>query len=768
MKRLPLAHVKNQIDMKTKTSLMLLAWLNLSGAAAQNFYDINTIQEIKINFYQSNWQFLLDSLKDEPGQPYLLVPSVEINGQAFDSVGVKYKGYSSYDPDNLKNPLHIELNHVKKGQNYLGVKDIKLSNVFEDPTFTREILSYEILQKYMNEPLANYAKIWLDGEYWGVYVNVESINKPFLRKHFHTDGDNPFFKCNPVDVLGTNGHSDLKYDEDHPDSAYYYPRYELKSDYGWAQLLALMDTLTNYPNKVDRVIDVDRALWMLAFNNVVVNLDSYTGVFAQNYYLYQDKNDRWLPVVWDLNLSFGGFNNLDGSSLLTLQQLKELDPLVQIDNDFRPLIKSLLENPVYRRMYLAHMRTILEENFANTSQYRARALQLQSIVSAAVLADDKKFYSNAEFVSNIDQTINPANVFSLVPGLTDLMAGRYDYLTTNPNLTPVPPAISSVTDLLDGEVYVTAGISNATAAFVYYRYDSAGIFQSLPMVDDGQHHDGAAGDGVFGQSFPYNGIVAQYYVYAENAGAGMFSPQRAEHEFYTATFNPPPPNVGDLVINEFLADNENAETDEAGQHADWIELFNNSDNLISLNGLYLTDESTKPDKWLFPLGTTIPAKGFLIVWADEDQSQGPQHASFKLGAGGEFLMLSNGAGGVVDSVSFGPQIADISFGRYPNGTGDFVAMPRTFNAVNSLSSGTSHLWQDASLQILPNPAFDLLSIRSGQPLGRILVSDALGQQVLQLDAGDKLSVMLDLSRMPAGLYFAQVGQRPVKRITLQK
>ena len=410
---------------------MLLACINLSGAAAQNFYDINTIQEIKINFYQSNWQFLLDSLKDEPGQPYLLVPSVEINGQIFDSVGVKYKGYSSYDPDNLKNPLHIELNHVKKGQSYLGVKDIKLSNVFEDPTFTREILSYEILQKYMNEPLANYAKIWLDGEYWGVYVNVESINKPFLRKHFHTDGDNPFFKCNPVDVLGTNGHSDLKYDEDHPDSAYYYPRYELKSDYGWAQLLALMDTLTNYPNKVDRVIDVDRALWMLAFNNVVVNLDSYTGVFAQNYYLYQDKNDRWLPVVWDLNLSFGGFNNLDGSSLLTLQQLKELDPLVQIDNDFRPLIKSLLENPVYRRMYLAHMRTILEENFANTSQYRARALELQSIVSAAVLADDKKFYSNAEFVSNIDQTLNPASVFNLVPGLSDLMDARYNYLTNN-------------------------------------------------------------------------------------------------------------------------------------------------------------------------------------------------------------------------------------------------------------------------------------------------------------------------------------------------
>ena len=755
--------------MKLRTFfLLLLSFGRSSVGTAQNFYDINAIQEIKVNFYQSNWQHLLDSLKEVPGEPYLLASSVEINGQTFDSAGVKYKGYSSYDPNNLKNPIHIELNHVIKGQNYLGVKDIKLSNSFEDPTFVREVLSYEILRKYMNEPLANYAQVWLDGEYWGVYVNVESVNKPFLRKHFHTDGDNPFFKCNPIDVLGTNGHSDLKLDEDHPDSAYYYPKYELKSDYGWAQLLGLMDTLTNYPNKIDRVVDVDRALWMLAFNNVFVNLDSYTGVFAQNYYLYQDKNDRWLPVVWDLNLSFGGFNNLNGSSLLHLQELKELDPLVQIDNDFRPLIKSLLANPVYKRRYLAHMRTMLQENFAGISLYRPRIIELQNIIGTAVLADDKKFFSNAEFVSNVDETINPANVFNLIPGITDLMDGRYNYLMNNVNFTFGPPSIANVSDLWDGEVYVTADISNATSATLHYRYDSAGIFQQLQMWDDGQHHDGAAGDGRYGQSFPYNGLVGQYYVYAENTGAGMFSPQRAEHEFYLANLNPPNPNVGDLVINEFLASNMNAETDEAGQHEDWIELYNNSDAALSLNGLYLTDDATKPDKWLFPLGTMIPANGFLIVWADEDQSQGPLHASFKLSAGGEFLLLSNGAGGVIDSLSFGQQLVDSTFGRYPNGTGPFVFMPRTFNAVNSLVNSVDALWQDASLQILPNPAFDVLHINSGQPLGLVRVSDAFGRQVVLKDAGSLNAVSLDMSTLPAGVYCTRVGNRAAKLILLLK
>ena len=102
--------------MKSFVNFILFTCFGISAVTAQSFYDINSIQEIKVNFYQTNWQHLLDSLKDVPGNNYLLVPSVEINGQVFDSVGVKYKGYSSYNPNNLKNPIHIDLDRFKKGQ----------------------------------------------------------------------------------------------------------------------------------------------------------------------------------------------------------------------------------------------------------------------------------------------------------------------------------------------------------------------------------------------------------------------------------------------------------------------------------------------------------------------------------------------------------------------------------------------------------------------------------------------------------------------------
>ena len=65
---------------------------------AQSFYDSGILQEIKITFFQDNWDFKLDSLKNIDGGDYLLARSVEINGELFDSVGVKYKGNSSYSP----------------------------------------------------------------------------------------------------------------------------------------------------------------------------------------------------------------------------------------------------------------------------------------------------------------------------------------------------------------------------------------------------------------------------------------------------------------------------------------------------------------------------------------------------------------------------------------------------------------------------------------------------------------------------------------------
>ena len=109
-----------------------------------------------------------------------MAQSVSINGTVYDSVGVKYKGNSTYSSNQVKNPFHIELDTYKE-QDYQGYKDIKLSNVKNDPSFVREVLSYKIGRQYMDASLSNYANVSVNGTLIGLYVNSESVSKSMQR-----------------------------------------------------------------------------------------------------------------------------------------------------------------------------------------------------------------------------------------------------------------------------------------------------------------------------------------------------------------------------------------------------------------------------------------------------------------------------------------------------------------------------------------------------------------------------------------------------------
>lgn len=219
----------------------------------------------------------------------------------------------------------------------------------------------------------------------------------------------------------------------------------------------------------------------------------------------------------------------------------------------------------------------------------------------------------------------------------------------------------------------------------------------------------------------------------------------------------PLPAVGEVVINEFLAENENGSTDENGQKEDWVELYNRTASPKSLQGLSLTDDSGKPSKWDFPPGTMLPANGYLIVWMDEDSSQGPLHANFKLRKAGEFLMLSNGAGLVYDSLSFGAQTTDVSFGRYPNGTGAFTFMPTTFAAANSLVSAVATPATPERLAIFPNPATQTAQIKGSAPLGYLHLFDAGGRMVLHQQTLRAQQTQIDLTDLSPGVYWLRTA-----------
>ncbi len=144
--------------------------------------------------------------------------------------------------------------------------------------------------------------------------------------------------------------------------------------------------------------------------------------------------------------------------------------------------------------------------------------------------------------------------------------------------------------------------------------------------------------------------------------------------------------------------------DACGSHEDWVEIYNAGDQTVSLDGYFLTDDAGNLRKFQFKANKKqtliIPAKGFLLVWCDEDELEGAAHANFRLSANGEFLALTDPNGVVMDSLTFSQQTPDISFGRSENGAGtwEFQVAPSP-NGSNSEAGiqSTMQLYGDCRL-----------------------------------------------------------------------
>ena len=520
--------------MKNRIFIVALGLLSSVAAYAQNtLYDLGTVQNIEIFFSQADWNHQLHVLKLTT-DGYLKADSVRINGTRFANVGVKYKGNSSYDSTWVKNPWTIALDKYED-HSYEGYTSLKLSNCYQDPSLIREVLSYNILSNYMECSQANFARVYVNGHYFGLYTNVEDIGKTWCASHFKSSKSNAFFKGNPLITPGPAVKSNLKYLG--ADSSLYANYYEIKSTYGWNRLVALCDAASNNGSVLPSLLDMDRFTWMMAFNNLLVNLDSYIGAFAQNYYIFRDNNGIFNPIVWDLNMSLGGFPFVGSSNTslgsLSIANMKQLPTTIHQTDPYWPVINVVMANARLKKKYHAHLRTMLQEYVA-TGIYDTLAGQMQATIAGAVEADTHKFFSTAQFQQSLNTDID-AGTYQ-VPGIRNLMEARKTYLLGRPEITATSPSISNVSASFDGtNAWVTATLTNHqdTAVFLGYRNSAAAKFTRIKMYDDGLHADQAAGDGVFGTSFEANATQSQFYLYAENAEAAIFSPLRAEHEFYS-------------------------------------------------------------------------------------------------------------------------------------------------------------------------------------------------------------------------------------------
>ncbi len=124
----------------------------------------------------------------------------------------------------------------------------------------------------------------------------------------------------------------------------------------------------------------------------------------------------------------------------------------------------------------------------------------------------------------------------------------------------------------------------------------------------------------------------------------------------------------DIVINEFMAKNETTIEDKYGKYSDWLELYNNTDQDISLLNYSISDKENELEKWIFP-DITILSKSYLLVFCSgENSKEGELHTNFKISSSGESLWLSNSDRELIDNTKEVELAADESYSRIPDGS----------------------------------------------------------------------------------------------------
>ncbi|TXF91543.1 hypothetical protein FUA23_02265 [Neolewinella aurantiaca] len=503
--------------------------------AQEDLYALEHVVEIELEMHDDNWKKKLNAWKKQL-QKKRVTATLKVDGVTYDSVGVRLKGNSSYfapaRAEKKKLPFNIKLSYINKKQSVNGkYETLKLSNLFRDPSYLRETLSYQIVRDYMAAPECNYARLTVDGEYYGLYNLTESIDENFWEEEFATT-NGIMFKCDPESKedapencppgIGAN----LAYIGE--DTACYAARYELKkSDYGWGELMDLSEAVTEEDSDLNGILNVDEALWMLAFDNALANLDSYLGAFCHNYYLLKDESGIWRPIVWDLNLSMGGFRLLDEKRILTDDELVSLSPFIHFSerNEDRPLILRLFDNPLYRKMYVAHLRTIYDEQFAS-GLYDERAKKIREVISSLVIHEPNPLYPTENYTLNYHGTVEVAG--GKVIGVEEFFKKRGNYLKEHKLYAQPVPVIANHTAVKSGdEVVVSVSLEEGDSGqpvWVAHRREGAGTFAYKELK--------AEADGNYTITLPGEEIE-EYFLVAEGRISATVLPARSAREWFT-------------------------------------------------------------------------------------------------------------------------------------------------------------------------------------------------------------------------------------------
>jgi hypothetical protein len=322
--------------------------------AADAFYDPDSVQTIQLEIKAEDLERLRRALPER-----IYVPgNFRWNNQTVQNVGVRYKGNSSSSPDpSHKRSWLIAFSEFKKGQRFLGMQHVALDNGIQFGSLFSERLITDVLRGLgVKASRCNYARVNLNGKNAGVFVNVERIDKPFLKRSFGTD-QGILFK---VDEGGPG--ADFRYVGDDP--SLYQKAFELhsgKKSEAFGELMKFIrsvDTPTSAKEDFGNFLDLDAFVKTTAVMLFAGAFDQYTGWGPHNYYLFRNPTDlRWTYIPWDLDVGFAD------KAFDRIPVLDGWHAAWPVPVPGRPLMEHLVADPNLLKRYREQASVILETWF---------------------------------------------------------------------------------------------------------------------------------------------------------------------------------------------------------------------------------------------------------------------------------------------------------------------------------------------------------------------------------------------------------------------